>query len=56
MEKITDTIFYWDLTIELESRKTEIESCLPKVSDQVFEEYCMIWEVLGALWKTVPSL
>ena len=48
--------YYWDLIIELEERKQELESRLPKVSDSEFEEYILVWELLGALYYRVSKL
>ena len=48
--------YYWDLIIELEERRQQIESCLPEVSDSVFEEYILLWEVLGVFYEKMPSL
>ena len=51
-----DSQFYWDLIISLEDRKQEIESQLPNVAEGIFSEYCLIQEVLGALYNSVPNL
>lgn len=48
--------FYWDLLVELESRKEEIESQLPNVTEGIFNEYALIQELLGTLYKSVSSL
>jgi len=42
---------YWDLAIELEERKNEIEPKLPKVTGEEFEEYCLVVDILGPLYK-----
>lgn len=51
-----DQFFYLDLIICLEERKGEIESCLPNVNDNVFEEYCLIVELLGVLYEKISNL
>lgn len=48
--------FYWDLVIELEDKRQKIESCLPKVSDLEFEEYTLIWELLGILYHRIVGI
>ena len=48
--------YWWDLIINLEERKAEIESRLPNVTQEVFDEYTLVWELLGALYKEVPNL
>ena len=50
------TEFYWNLIIELEDRKSEIESKLPNVNDEVFEEYCLIVGLLGVLYEKISNL
>lgn len=50
------TQWYWDLIIDLESKKDEIESCLPNVTDSTWEEYCMIVNVLGGLYEGMSRL
>ena len=48
--------FYWDLIINLEERREELGSKLPNVTDSEFEEYTLIWELLGALYYRVSKL
>lgn len=48
--------YWWSLIIDLEEKKQKLESRLSSTTDPEFEEYCLIWEMLGVLWKTVPSL
>ena len=56
MEIKENSQFYWDLAITLEDRKQEIESQLPSVSEKVFNEYCLVQELLGVLYNSVPNL
>ena len=51
-----DAGFYWDLIITLESRKEELEPKLSGVTMSEFEEYTLIQELLGPLYKAVPNL
>ena len=48
--------FYWDMIIDLESRKNEIESQLPNVAEKVYEEYILVWNLLGALYESITNL
>jgi len=48
--------FYWDTIIELETRKGNIEPKLPNVTEEEFNEYCLIVELLAPLYDKVPSL
>ena len=48
-----DKEFYWDMIISLEERKEELESQLPNVPDAVFEEYCLLVDLLGRLYEFV---
>ena len=56
MEKIEDSYFYWDLLSVLEERKEELESRLSEATDSEFEEYILIWELLGVLYYRVSKL
>ena len=46
-----DNNYYWDLIIMLEERKSELEVDLPSTSNEEFNEYSMIWDMLGALYQ-----
>ena len=48
--------FWWELLISLEEKRQEIESRLADTTDSEFEEYCLIWEVLGVIYEKVSSL
>ena len=43
--------FYWELAISLEEKRSEIEPKLPNVTDRQFEEFAMIWDILGPLYS-----
>ena len=51
-----DKEFWWDLIINLEGRKQELESQLPSITSSEFDEYTMIVDLLGPLYKWIPKL
>lgn len=51
-----DSQFYWDLIIELETRKQDLEPQLPNIAEEEFSEYVLIQEILGPLYLAVPTL
>ena len=48
--KSIDDPYPWEQAIEAESRRADIESRLPNVSEEEFDEYTHIWNQLGILY------
>ena len=51
-----DNDFYWELIITLEDKRQELESQLPNVSRDIFEEYCLLVDMLALLYERIGGL
>ena len=43
----------WERMIEIEEEKSLIEAKLPNVSDDEFDKYVVLWDLLGVLYEEV---
>ena len=53
---MSNSSYYWDMIINLEETKNEIEAKLPDVSEPIFNEYSLVMELLGVLYERVGGL
>ena len=51
--KSNNDSLFWERAIMLEERKADIEARLPNVSDEEFEEYVALLDLLGIIYEEV---
>ena len=47
--------YLWEKIVEIEERRASIEARLPNVTDEEFEDYVVMWDLLGILYEEVKS-
>ena len=51
MSKLFGKDYWWNLVIVIEEKREQVETRLPNVDDETYEEYVLLTNLLGPLYK-----